>query len=212
MIGAGGHAKVVIEAARALGFAIAGLVAPAPEGTTLLGVPVLGDDDALPRLRAEGIAAAVLGIGDNHRRAAAAKRLLALGFALPPLPHPAAWVSPSCVLGAGVVVLQRAALSAATACGTAAIVNSGAIVEHDSEIGEAAHVAPGCALAGHVRVGARTLVGIGSAVRPGVVIGADAIVGAGSVVVRDVPAGATVMGCPARPRRRGPENREDAAP
>jgi UDP-perosamine 4-acetyltransferase len=200
VIGAGGHAKVVVEALRAMGYAVTGLVAPAPKGTTLLGVPVLGDDGVLPRLRAEGIADAALGVGDNRARGALAERLLALGFNLPPVLHPAAWISPSSGLSPGVVVLQGAGVSAETRFGRAALINSGAIVEHDSEIEEAAHVAPGCALGGHVRVGARTLVGIGSAVRPGVVIGADVVVGAGSVVVGDVPAGATVMGCPARVR------------
>jgi UDP-perosamine 4-acetyltransferase len=203
VIGAGGHAKVVVEALRAMRRIVMGLIAPVPEGTMLLGIPVLGNDDVLPRLRAEGIADAALGIGDNRIRGALAEHLLALGFDLPPVLHPAAWISPSSVLGAGVVVLQQAALSAETVFGRAALINSGAVVEHDSEIGEAAHVAPGCALAGHVRVGARTLVGIGSVVRPGIVIGSDAIVGAGSVVVFDVPAGATVMGRPARPRGSG---------
>jgi UDP-perosamine 4-acetyltransferase len=202
VIGAGGHAKVVIEALRAMGRTVTGLIAPAPVGTLVLGVPVLGNDSMLPRLRAEGIADAVLGVGDNRVRDALAEHLLALGFDLPPVLHPAAWISPSSVLGAGVVVLQQAAVSAETVFGRAALINSGAVVEHDSEIGGAAHVAPGCALAGHVRVGARTLVGIGSVVRPEIVIGSDAIVGAGSVVVFDVPAGATVMGCPARPGTR----------
>ena len=40
--------------------------------------------------------------------------------------------------------------------------------------------------------------GGGAIILPGVTIGDDAIVGAGSVVTRDVPAGATVVGNPAR--------------
>jgi len=37
-------------------------------------------------------------------------------------------------------------------------------------------------------------------VLPGVTIGDDALIGAGSVVTRDVPAGVTVVGNPARVR------------
>ncbi|MET2831068.1 sugar O-acetyltransferase [Mesorhizobium shangrilense] len=49
-----------------------------------------------------------------------------------------------------------------------------------------------------VRIGSRVWIGGGAIILPGVTIGDDAVVGAGSVVTRDVPAGATVVGSPAR--------------
>jgi maltose O-acetyltransferase len=49
-----------------------------------------------------------------------------------------------------------------------------------------------------VTIGANVWIGGGAIILPGVTIGDDAIVGAGSIVTRDVPAGATVMGNPAR--------------
>jgi acetyltransferase-like isoleucine patch superfamily enzyme len=48
----------------------------------------------------------------------------------------------------------------------------------------------------HLHRGAR--IGANVTLLPGVVVGEDALVGAGSVVVRDVPAGAVVVGNPAR--------------
>lgn len=51
-----------------------------------------------------------------------------------------------------------------------------------------------------VRIGGNVWIGGGAIILPGVSIGDDAIVGAGSVVTRDVPAGATVAGNPARMR------------
>jgi maltose O-acetyltransferase len=51
-----------------------------------------------------------------------------------------------------------------------------------------------------VVIGANVWIGGGAIIVPGVTIGDDAIIGAGSVVTRDVPAGATVVGNPARVR------------
>ena len=48
-------------------------------------------------------------------------------------------------------------------------------------------------------IGDRVSIGSGATILGGVAIGADALVGAGAVVTRDVPAGATVAGNPARP-------------
>lgn len=49
-----------------------------------------------------------------------------------------------------------------------------------------------------VRIGRNVWIGAGAIVLPGVSVADDAIIGAGSVVTRNVPAGATVVGNPAR--------------
>lgn len=204
VIGAGGHAKVVLEALRAAALGeVVGLVDAAPGAAAVLGVPVLGGDEALPRLRAEGVEAAVVALGNNALRERVGRRLQEMGFALPAVVHPAALVSPSARVEEGAVVMARAVVGTETVVGALAIVNTGAVLDHDNRLGRAAHVAPGCALAGNVWVGERALVGVGSAVRPGTRIGADAVVGAGSAVVAEVPERAMVGGAPARPLRQG---------
>ncbi len=199
VVGAGGHAKVVLEALRAINaFEVVGLTDPGTASLEVLGAPVLGGDELLPGLYAQGVAAAVVAIGSNRRRQQIGLSLLALGFKLPAVVHPAAFISPSATIGQGTVVMARAVVGTLASIGDFAIINTGAIVEHDNRIGQSAHIGPGAALGGGVRVGDRALVGIGSAVRPDISIGDDAVVGAGSAVVADVPSGVTVAGAPAR--------------
>ncbi len=199
LLGAGGHAKAVIEVARACGIEIAGLVAEAPAGTSVMGVAVIGTDADLPRLRAEGMEAAFVAVGANALRQLLAQRLCAMGFRLPSLVHPSAIISQSASFGDGVVVMPLAFAGAETRIGDVSILNSAAIVEHDGRIASAAHVAPGAVLAGDVVVGERSLIGVGAVVRPGIRIGADAVIGAGAAVVADVADGSRVAGMPARP-------------
>lgn len=58
-----------------------------------------------------------------------------------------------------------------------------------------------------VRIGTNVWVGGGALFMPGVTVGDDAIIGSGAVVTRDVPAGATVVGNPARVRVPSPDRR-----
>lgn len=202
LIGAGGHAKVVLEAIRAAGlYAPAGFTDIDPACRDLLGLARLGGDEALPRLRADGIAHAIVALGGNALRRRVAEMVRGLGFTLVNAISPAAAVSPSARLGQGIAVMAGAVVNADSDIADLVIVNTRAAVDHDCRIGRAAHLAPGCTLAGGVTVGAEALVGTGAAVIPGVTIGDGAVIGAGAAVVRNIPAGATALGVPARLRR-----------
>jgi sugar O-acyltransferase (sialic acid O-acetyltransferase NeuD family) len=203
-LGAGTHAKSVLEALRSTGdFEVVALLDDdeARTGRDLLGFPISAAAE-LERLRQDGVAHAfvgVAGIGASSGRRAVFERLMAAGFELPPIVHASTVVSPWAELGRGAQVLAGAIVNAGAAIDAGAIVNTGAIVEHDCRIKMHAHLAPGARLAGLVTVGAGAHIGIGAVVIEAVRIGEGALVGAGAVVIRDVPAGTRVAGVPARP-------------
>lgn len=207
-VGAGGHAKVVLEILRLLdGYELVGLLDPRQElrGTEVLGVPVLGDDSLLPDLYGQGIRHAFIGLGtagDTEPRQRLYQRVRTAGFQLVDAIHPQATIAMSAEIGHGPTVMARAVLNAAACLGENVIVNTGAVVEHDCIIGDHVHIATGAHLAGNVRVGDGAHVGLGASILQGITVGRRAVIGAGAVVVKDVPERVVVTGVPARVRRR----------
>src|SRR5690349_4416499 len=116
--GAGGHARSLLEALRSGGrFVVVGLADddPGRDGETVLGVPVAAGDGALEAFREQGVEHAFVGIGgvtSAAGRRQALGRLAAAGFALPPVVHATAAVSPWADLGAGAQVLALAVVNA----------------------------------------------------------------------------------------------------
>jgi UDP-perosamine 4-acetyltransferase len=201
-LGAGGHAKVLIDILRRAGeYEIVGLLDPDQAGETLADVPVLGGDEQMPKIRAAGVTAAFIGVGgvgDNSMRTALYEKALANGFSLVNAIHPRSIIASSAHLGQGVTIMAGAIVNPDVQIGDNVIINTGAIVDHDCEIGAHAHISPGAVLSGGVRVGNGAHVGAGATVRQYIQIGDGAIVGAGAVVVRDVAENSIVVGVPAR--------------
>lgn len=204
LIGAGGHARVVLDAARASGaFEIIAVVDARGDlkGSKFEGLEVVGDESAIAPLRTQGVVAALLGVGSvdvrDVRRALFA-RMAAFGLDLPVVRHPAAVVSATATIGPGSVIFANATVNPGARIGANVIVNTAAIVDHDVQIGDHAHISPGAHLAGGVSVGEGSHVGIGASVIQGVKIGKRVMVGAGAVVLHDVPDGDRVAGVPAR--------------
>ena len=202
IIGAGGHAKVIAEIfSLTAKYEVIGLLDHALVGKKIGGFPVLGGDELLPRLRADGVSVAFVavgGAGNNLPRMKIFERVSALGFTFANAIHPSAILSDSVHLGQGIAVMARVVINPDTKIGDNVIINTGAIVEHDCKIESHAHISPGAVLCGEVCVESAAHIGAGATIRQNIRIGECAVVGAGAVVVKDVGANTVVVGTPAR--------------
>jgi acetyltransferase-like isoleucine patch superfamily enzyme len=77
-------------------------------------------------------------------------------------------------------------------------------VGHDAVVGAGCELATGCIIGGYAEIGDAAKIGLNAVVLPYRKVGEGATVGAGSVVTKDVPAGETWCGNPARPVERNP--------
>jgi len=211
--GAGGHGRVVADAALATGkySSLAFLDDRKSNLVTSEGWAILGPLADLANF-SSGFEAFAPGIGNAALRLELLRRARTLGFHCTSIIHPGAQVSKYSSIAEGSVVFAGGCINVGARIGAACIVNTGATVDHDCVLAEGVHICPGAHLAGNVEIGPRTWFGIGAVAREGIRIGADVTVGAGAVVVQDVPDKATVAGNPARElmrRRHQQESSQD---
>ena len=195
VIGAGGHAKVVVEAAESAGFEVAGVIGLPTDPSEVLGHAVSLSDDGI---EAHGF---IVAIGNNRTRAEYFGRYRERGLEPLSVIHPSAIVSPTARIGAGTLVMPGVIVNAQADVGSDAILNTGCVVEHDVAIGDHALIGPLACLCGAAGVGPGVLLGAGTTVAPGTRVGEWSTCGAGAAVVSDLPAHALCVGVPARVSR-----------
>lgn len=203
VLGAGGHAKVVIDLIQNLQGEIACVTDANPQSIQTK-YPIY-TDDALPDLYQKGITCAAMGmghVGNTKIRNKVYQYAKQVGYEFPVLIHPSASVASSAKLGEGTVCFAQSVVNADAQIGRLCIINSAAVVEHEVCIGDGAHIAVHASVLGAASVGDNTLIGAGSVVLQGVHVGKNCIIGAGAVVREDVPDGSIVVGVPGRVRKR----------
>lgn len=202
VLGAGGHAKVLVDALLGAGQPVHGLTDtdPAKTGSAVLGVPVLGGDKEVLAFAPEEVRL-VNGIGSvrvSVLRHQLYENFKNMGYFFERVVHASAIVASDVVLDEGAQIMAGVVLQTGCHIGENVIINTRAAVDHDCVIGSHAHVSPGAILCGNVEVGEGSHIGAGATVIQGVRIGCNCTVAAGAVVIRDIPDGLTVAGLPAK--------------
>ncbi len=204
IIGAGGHAKVVLETAIAMNiydeFAfIDDYLKKETDNLFLSKWPIVGkSEDISHKTIKDKFNVAVVAIGNNKKRIELLNKLKINDFKVPTLIHPTASISPSSKINEGCVIFARSVIQAEVNIGFGTIVNTSSSIDHECIIKEGVHICPGAHLAGRVNVGKLSTVGIGASVIQGIKIGEQVVIGAGSAVINNLKDKMTVGGVPAR--------------
>ena len=191
MLGAGGHAAVLLDILFGQQRDILGLVSPqnSLDRAMFKNIPLYNDDDVMSfdkhSLRL------VNGVGSlpgNLSRLEVFRRFDSLGYQFETIVASTAIVSSYAELGKGVQLMSGVIVQTGARIGNNTIVNTGAIIEHDCHIGINNHIAPGATLSGGVTTGDNVHIGTGANIIQSVKIGDNAVIGAGAVVTKDVNA------------------------
>lgn len=199
ILGAGGHAKVVIHTARSIQFNRQIVLFddnPKVIGTYISGIRIQGGYVSSTQENPLYNGKLMIAIGDNFTRKRVFKTLNQSTFDT--LLHASSVVDDPSSIGCGSVVFAGAILHPGSVVGENVIVNTGSIIEHDCTIESHAQVAPGATLCGKVSVGEASMICAGATVIPGVKIGKNSVVASGAVVTKDVPDNVMVAGVPAQ--------------
>lgn len=202
IIGAGGHARVLISVLKTLNKNILGITDLIADkiDDKINGISVLGNDDKILDYSPDSIEL-VNGIGSvssTEKRKDIYVKFKNYGYSFANVINPSAMIMNDVQLGRGVQIMAGAIIQPGCVIGNNSIINTGAIVDHDCIIGEHVHVAPGVVLSGGVHIGAMTHIGTSATVIQGKKIGEGVIIGAGSVVLEDIPPRTKAIGLPAR--------------
>ena len=190
IIGTGGHATSCIDVLEAEGkFKIKGLIEKESSSKSkFMGYPILGIDKDLKKIKRE-CEYAFIGVGQIKNYELREKKfneLISLGFKIPFIISPNAYVSKRSKIELGTIVMHKVIVNSNVKIGMNCIINSRSLIEHDVEVEKNCHISTGTILNGGAKIGKNTFIGSGAILKEGIKVGENSIITAGSIVLKDI--------------------------
>lgn len=174
------------------------------ENAELYGAPILSFEKMCSQY-APGLIEVIIAVGEPSSRELLYSKVINDGFGLATIIHPAAFVSPSARLGAGVFVKMQSIISADAIVEDNAFIQANVIIGHDVRVGKHTQISAYSHIAGHASLGKRSYLGVRASIREECVVGDDVVVAMGAVVMeKKVPSGVLALGNPAKYVKRKP--------
>lgn len=197
VLGAGGHGKSVASVLLAEGYSVLGILDDDANywNTKIVGVPVLGAMDLLYQYPKNPV---IVGVGFNKVRKRIVERFPQANFMT--VKSSLAYINPTSTIALGCIIFPFAVVGADVKIGEHVIVSAHTTMGHDTIVENFAHLAPGVMIAGGCHIGNGAMLGLGSVVCPKVQLGEGSMLAAGAVAIKNIPAGKTAYGWPAKPK------------
>lgn len=200
IIGSGGHATVLANILLLQNKNILGCISLDKE-TSILNIPVIGDDGfLLSNFKSDEILL-VNGIGSTHQPTLRRKIFQTYkehDYQFATVIHPSVILPLHYQLAEGVQLMAGATIQPNVQIGENSIVNTRASIDHDCIIGAHVHIAPGVTLSGNVNIKDYCHIGTGTTIIQNITIGQYSLIGAGSLVIQDIPTHTKALGVPAK--------------
>ena len=182
IIGAGGHGRVVAETAELEGqWGNIMFLDDRIDVDYVLGHRIIGRMDEYEKLK-DQYEYAIVCIGDNEKRMELIENILKLGYKVPVIVHPKAFVSKYSDVGEGSVVLAGVVINTGAKIGRGCIININSCVDHDCVVGDGVHVCSGAVVRSMCRIGRLSYIGAGAVVKSGTILRDTYMLADGEVV------------------------------
>ncbi len=203
LIGASGHAKVVLDVFERQGkHEILGFLDGRLEkGSSFMGYQVFGNESVLLEDQWQDITTEFfVAIGDNWTRHLVVEKIRTMipGAVFATGIDPSAIIGRDVRIGSGTVIMPGVVVNACSKIGDFSLLNTHSSLDHDAIIDDFSSLAPGVVTGGNVHVGKFSAIGLGAHIIHGIRIGEQVVVGAGTLVNKHLDAGKVYYGMPAK--------------
>jgi sugar O-acyltransferase (sialic acid O-acetyltransferase NeuD family) len=188
LLGGGGHCKSCIDVIESeKKYTIKGIFEKKRKKKFLLNYKIFSESYLNKTQTRNNYAIVTVGQIKNYKiRVELFYKIKNLGFRIPSIVSPLAYVSKHAVIGQGTIVMHGAVVNAGAVIGDNCIINTNSLIEHDVIIGNHTHISTEATINGGVVINDKVFIGSRAIIKNNITIGEGSIIGAGLYIKKNL--------------------------